>query len=415
MSNFLNTQDQYKFPMGQLIYEQEPDAEVTFAMTNRKAQTGMRIADYVSPQELQEYYDSLRSVAMTPEEIAVLEAQTDKHYTSRYLGYLASVRLPAIEVSIDPAVNDLTARTTASWNDASLWEIPMLSAIPELYYPRFVQANGGRMADVWNEGDRRLSETIDLMKANPDVRFAEFGTRRRFSSDWQDHVVERLVNECPDNLIGTSNPWLAHKYDIPASGTNAHELGMVYAALAEERGHDPLDGQNRVIADWTERFPAMPVALIDTFTSDVTLHDLSPEQIDQLRSFRIDSGSEVAVGQKVIRFLESHEVDPRTRTLFFSNSLTPHKIAELQGVFSGKIGVAFGIGGNLVNNMGLDAQHSLPGLNIVAKAVEVNGAGTVKLSDDEGKHMGSPEDVARYKELARRRLGHKATGRMVAA
>ena len=192
-------------------------------------------------------------------------------------------------------------------------------------------------------------------------------------------------------------------------------VSALYRALAEERGHDPLDGQNRVIADWTERFPAMPVALIDTFTSDVTLHDLSPEQIDQLRSFRIDSGDEVAVGQKVIRFLQNHDVDPRTRTLFFSNSLTPHKIAELQGVFSGKIGVAFGIGGNLVNNMGLDAQHSLPGLNIVAKAVEVNGAGTVKLSDDEGKHMGSPEDVARYKELARRRLGHKATGRMVAA
>ncbi|MGB4768417.1 MAG: hypothetical protein WBP22_04105, partial [Candidatus Saccharimonas sp.] len=81
MERLLNLQDQYKFPMGQLIYEQEPDAEVTFKMTNRKALKGMRIADYVQPEELQEHYDSLRELSFTPEELAILERQTDKHYT----------------------------------------------------------------------------------------------------------------------------------------------------------------------------------------------------------------------------------------------------------------------------------------------------------------------------------------------
>lgn len=405
MEKLLNLQDQYKFPMGQLIYEQEPDAQVTFAMTNRKALTGMRIADYITPEELQEHYDGLRELKFSPEELRVLEQQTDKHYTREYLGYLASFRLPEIEVSIDPYYNDLTATTTARWNNSSLWEIPMLASIPELYYPKYIEAHGGTMSDVWNEGDRRLTQMIELMKAHPEVKFAEFGTRRRFNSDWQDHAVERFASECPDNLIGTSNPWLAAKYNIPASGTNAHELGMTYAALAEARGGNPLDGQGSVISDWLERFPTMPVALIDTFTSDITLHDLTDSQVDQLKSYRIDSGNEYQIGHKVLSFLERRGIDPRTRTLFFSNSLTPQKVVELSDHFSGNVGVAFGVGGNAVNNMGFDETRDLPGLNIVAKAVDVNRYGTVKLSDDEGKHTGTPENVTRYQNYVRERLG----------
>jgi nicotinate phosphoribosyltransferase len=408
MEKLLNWQDQYKFPMGQLIYEQEPDTEVTFKMTNRKAKKGMRIADYVQPEELQAYYDGFRDTTFTPDQIAILEQQTDKRYTKEFLGYLAAFRLPEIEVSIDPATNDITAETTAPWNAASLWEIPMLSAIAELYYPRYIQAHGGTMEQVWAEGDRRLDAMIALMKENPDVKFAEFGTRRRFSSEWQDHAVGRFVEECPENLIGTSNPWLAAKYNIPASGTNAHELSMTYATLMESRGGNPIDGQIKVVEDWLERFPSMPVVLTDTFTTEATLASLTDEQIEQIKSYRIDSGDEYAVGEKIITFLRMNDIDPLTRTLFFSNSLTPEKAVALHRYFTGKVGVAFGIGGHSVNNMGLDDTHDLPSMNIVAKAVNVNGNGTVKLSDDEGKHMGNPRDIARYKWFVAERVGKSA-------
>lgn len=408
MEKLLNLQDQYKFPMGQLIYEQEPDAEVTFKMTNRKALKGMRIADYIHPGELQEYYNGLRELHFGADELAVLEAQKDKRYTKEFLGYLAAFRLPEIEVGIDPANNDITASTTATWNDSSLWEIPMLSAIPELYYPKYIAANGGTMSQVWNEGDRRLDAMIALMKQNPDVKFSEFGTRRRFSSEWQDHAVERFVTECPENLIGTSNPLLAAKYGIPASGTNAHELGMVYAALMRARGGNPIDGQAKVVADWLERFPSMPVVLTDTFTTDATLASLTRMQIEQVKSYRVDSGDERIIGEKIINFLRTNDIDPMARTLFFSNSLSAEKTVALQRYFANKIGVLFGIGGHSVNNMGFDAMHDLPSMNIVAKAVEVNGHGTVKLSDDEGKHMGAPENVARYKRLAAERVGERA-------
>lgn len=404
MERLLNIQDQYKFPMGQLIYEQESDAQVTFAMTNRKALSGMRIADYVNPEELQEYYDHLRETEFVSEDIEYLESQTDKNYTSKYLGYLAAFRLPEIEVSIDPANNDITAHTTDQWNDSSLWEIPMLSALPELYYPKYIEAHGGDMNTVWTEGNRRLTDMIELFQQYPDLKFAEFGTRRRYSSDWQDHVVERFVSECPDNFIGTSNPYLAMKYDVPAIGTNAHELSMTYASLAEQRDGNPLDGNAKVIDDWLERFPSMPVALIDTFTSDVALHDLSPEQVGAIKSFRIDSGNEYEIGHKVITFLQRYNIDPQTRTLFFSNSLTPQKAVELHQYFKEKINIVFGVGGNAVNNMGFDSNHDLPKMNIVAKATNVNGHGTVKLSDDIGKHMGDPEDVKRYQQYVLSRL-----------
>lgn len=401
--SLLNLQDQYKFPMGQLIHDQEPDAQVMFRLTNRKAHD-MRIADYISPLQLQEHYDSLRDYEFTPEDIATLESQTDKNYSASYLGYLASFRLPEIEVYIDKSTGDLTAETTAPWNDASLWEIPMLASIPELYYPRRIAAEGCTMREVYDEGDRRLSIMIELLQANPRLKFAEFGTRRRFSSRWQDHAVERFVTECPDSIIGTSNPHLAAKYNIPTSGTNAHELAMVYAGITESRGGNPLDGQTAVIHDWNARFPTMPVALIDTFTSDVTLHDMPREQIDAVKSYRIDSGNEYLIGQKVIDFLTRHDIDPMTRTLFFSNSLTPERASDIERTFRGDIGVVFGIGGCAVNNMGYSPLEDLPGMNIVSKAVSVDGHGTVKLSDDPGKHMGSPDDISRYQRLRLARL-----------
>ncbi|QQS22107.1 hypothetical protein IPM09_00990 [Candidatus Saccharibacteria bacterium] len=409
MENLLNLQDQYKFPMGQFIHEQEPDAEVTFRMTNRKARKGMRIANLVSVRELQEYYDELRKLRYTPEELAMLEKQQGKNYSTEYLGYLAAFRLPEIRVSIDSDTDDLTAETTGPWNDVSQWEIPMLQAIPELYYPRLLDKNYTTLTEWCREGNRRGDEFIGLMKTH-DIKFAEFGTRRRASSHWQDHMVERFVSECPEQFIGTSNPWLAAKYNVPAIGTNAHELSMVFAALEEQRGGNPLDGQTRVIQEWLDRFPSMPVALIDTFTSDVTLHDMTRDLFERVESFRIDSGVEEIIGAKVIRQLLRLGIDPKTKSLMFTNSLTGKRAVELKHHFEGEIGVAFGIGGGTTNNMSYT-----PSLNIVSKAVAVNGYGTVKLSDDEGKHMGNLSDVARYQRLRQERLQQPAQTEDVSA
>jgi len=397
MEKLLNLQDQYKFPMGQVIFEQHPEAEVTFRMTNRKAMNGMRIADYVSPEELQEQYDGLRNLAFTAGEVEAIGNQTGKNYSQAFLDYLKAFRLPEVVVSIDPKNNDLTAETTAPWNAASLWEIPMLSMVPELYYPRYIAANGGSRAEIWNEGDRRLTDFIALLKKH-DVKWAEFGTRRRFSSDWQDHAVERFVNECPDQFLGTSNPWLAEKYNVPAVGTNAHEMPMVYAGLSDASGHNPLNGQAQFVDDWQDRFPNMPVLLTDTFTSDFTLKALTRRQLEAVKTCRIDSGDERIVGRKIVDFWRSQGLT--APNLMFTNSLSADKAVMLKEFFSTITPTLFGIGGGSVNNMGFDGTHDLPSMNIVSKAVRVDGYGTVKLSDDAGKHMGLQKDVKRYKRLA---------------
>ena len=397
MEKLLNLQDQYKFPMGQVIFEQEPEAEVTFRMTNRKATRGMRIADYVSPEELQEHYDGLRELAFTDDQVGVVRDQIDKNYSESFLSYLAAFHLPEIAVSIDAENNDITAETTAPWNAASLWEIPMLSALPELYYPRYIAANGGSMAEVWNEGDRRLTQFIKLLKQH-DVKWTEFGTRRRFGSGWQDHAVERFVSECPDQFLGTSNPWLAQKYDVPAVGTNAHEMPMVYAGISESKGGNPLDGQVKFLDDWLDRFPNMPVLLTDTFTSDFTLKALTRRHIEAIKTCRIDSGDERVIGRKIVDFWQSQR--HAAPNLMFTNSLSAEKAVMLNNYFSGLAPTLFGIGGGSVNNMGFDQSHDLPTMNIVSKAVRVNGHGTVKLSDDSGKHMGLKDDVNRYKRMA---------------
>ena len=396
MEALLNLEDQYKFPMGQLMFDRQADAEVTFRMTNRKAKSGMRIADYIMRGELQERYDELRGLTFTPDQIDILRNQTDKRYSEAFLGYLATFRLPDIEVSIDPETNDITAETTSRWNASSLWEIPMLSQIPELYYPRYVEAHGGTASEIWNEGDRRLKRFIDLMRNN-DIKWAEFGTRRRFSSAWQDHAVERFVSECPEQFLGTSNPWLAHKYGVPAVGTNAHELPMVYAALEESRGGNPLDGQTKVIDDWLDRIPNMPVLLVDTFTSDFALRSLTTRQLEAIKTCRIDSGDERAIGRKLIEFWQARGL--AAPNLMFTNSLSGEKAVALQRYFEGQTTTLFGIGGGSVNNMGFDAIRDVPGMNIVSKAVRADGHYTVKLSDDPGKHMGAPKDIRRYKRL----------------
>lgn len=409
MERFLNLQDQYKFPMGDLIHQKNADAEVTFRLHNRRPDK-MRIADYVSVDELQAHYDSLRDITLADDELKWLKDQKDstgkQRYRNEYLGYLASFRLPEIRVFMDPETNDISAETTAPWNGSSLWEIPMLSQLSELWYPRYLASRNIDPAEVWCEGDNRLSDFIAKVNETDGFSFAEFGTRRRYSSEWQDHAVGRFAAECPQAFIGTSNPSLAKKYGVPAVGTNAHELSMTYAALEEQRGGNPLDGQSQVIADWLERFPDMPVALIDTFTSDVTLHDMSHEQLEQIKSFRIDSGDERKIGAKVIQTLLRAGIEPREKTLFFSNSLSIDKALELDAAFrrQGRIGAKFGIGGHSVNNMGDGNGHDIPSWNAVAKAVTVNGRGTVKLSDDEGKHMGNNSDVERYLALARKRM-----------
>lgn len=391
--------DYYKLTMGQVALEKFPDAEVTFTMKNRAGD--YPLSEYVQPYELEARLEAIRTTGFMPEEItylAGLKAQNgEARFDAPYLDFLADVQLPKAAITTDALTGDLSIESTGQWPAVSLWETVVMSEVNELYYKNVIEQNGMSLQDVWDEGNTRLSEKIARIEGS-NIKFADFGTRRRFSAAWHSHVIGRLAEELPDNFIGTSNPWFAHKYDLAPIGTYAHEMPMVYAALSDQHGDNPLSGHKQMMLDWYERYDEdLSVALTDTFTSDFFFSDFSPEQAEAWRGLRHDSGDPVEFGERAIAFYENYGIDPKEKTIVFSDGLDIDNIFDLQEHFEGRINIVFGWGTTLTNDLGLRAN------NFVMKATAANETKTVKLSDVEGKHTGPTEQVDRYIHLVEAR------------
>ncbi len=382
--------DYYKATMGQLEFERHKDAIVTFELKNRSTE---QLSRYVSPDELSARLRVLQG-GWQPDEVAYLAsliAQNGREqFSGEYLDFLMDNELPPVDVSLD-SNGELAVQTTGSWPLVTFWETIVMSTINELYYENKLAQDGTSLDDLYDEGDRRLSEKIAILKDNPDIHFSDFGTRRRFSYQWQYHVVERLLNEVPENMIGTSNIYLAHTHDIRPVGTYAHEMPMVYGGLEEANGNNPLLGHNKMVQDWQQRYgTTLSTALTDTFTTEFFLADSTKAQTESWQAFRHDSGDPFNFGDMLIDWLAQQGIDPCSKTIVFSDGLTIEAICELNTYFKGRITLLFGWGTTLTNDLGLRAN------NIVMKATRVNGTPTVKLSDVATKHTGPTESVERY-------------------
>lgn len=384
--------DYYKVTMGNVILEKHPDAEVTFTFKNRNSK--QPLSEYVAPDALQSRLDVIRQQGFTPEEVAyyaALKAQNgDARFTEEYLNHLAGMKLPEVRIATDPITGDLAIDSIGPWVDVSLWETVIMSEVNEEYYSQLLRSRGLSIEDLYNEGENRLTMKIQKLKQRPDVKFADFGTRRRFSIEWHEHVIRRLANELPDNFVGTSNPWFAYRYNLAPIGTFAHEMPMVYAGIADSQGEDPLIGHKRMLQDWQESYRGdLSIALTDTFGSEFFFNDFTAEQARRWNGLRHDSGDPIEFGEHAIAFYEKHGVDPTTKTIVFSDGLDIDTIITLADHFKGKVNVLFGWGTSLMNDMGLPAN------NIVMKATHVGMTDTVKLSDNPGKHTG-PQDKVDY-------------------
>ncbi|MGD0284122.1 MAG: hypothetical protein ABSB12_00800, partial [Candidatus Saccharimonadales bacterium] len=266
-SNLSNGLDYYKPTMSQLAYEQEPTAQVVYALHNRGQQ---RLMDYVNLGTLQEHFDAVTEHGWTNAETQYLGSLTlsgkQPVFSESYLNYLKNSTLPNVAVYYDREIDDLYIETIGDWPTAMFWETIVMSEVSENYFENYLLAHNLSPIDVYNEGDKRLSAKIELLQAHPDIKIADFGTRRRFSLKWHEHVLERLVSECPANLVGTSNVALAQKYGIKPIGTFAHEMPMVYAALAESRGQDVRQSHGKFLEDWFTKYGSdYSIALTDTF------------------------------------------------------------------------------------------------------------------------------------------------------
>ncbi len=389
--------DYYKPTMSQLQYEKVPDIEGTFTLKNRGEQ---RLEDYINPQELQTRLNSIRERNWQQDEIeyfaSLVDTEGNRVFADPYLDYLQANKLPPVSVRHDETTNDITVDATGPVPLVSFWETILMSEINEQYFENYVRDNGLDIMAIYDEGDRRLSEKIAILQVNPDIKFADFGTRRHFSMRWQRHVLQRLADECPDNFIGTSNVAFAHTQNLKPIGTHAHEMPMLYAALADARNEDIRDSHNEFLRDWYERYgEGLSIVLTDTFGSEFFFTDFTAEQAEAWRGVRHDSGNPVEFGERVIEFYEENNIDPAAKTLVFSDGLNIEQIVTLQKIFGGRINVLFGWGTTLTNDLGLKS------LNIVAKLTHVrtpegNEADTVKLSDNPGKHTGPEALVLAY-------------------
>lgn len=381
--------DFYKITMAQFAWGYRQLVPVGYGYKNRT--TRIRVADVVPVEELREQLEHTRTLRSTGAEINFLRS-LDGLFEGDFLEFLREVRLPEISVRVVDGQFDI--ETEGFWPEAIFWETIILSTVNELYYRNLLEKEGRTLQDLYPEGMRRLFEKIAKLRANPEVKFIEFGTRRRSSREWQEIVTFILSRLVPEQLLGTSNVHLARTLHLQPSGTCAHENDMVYAALAGDDDEMLRDSHKRMLEDWWDLYgERLAVALTDTFGSDFFFEDFTLEQARNWRGLRQDSGDPYEFGEREIAFYQNFGIDPKTKLLLPSDGLDVDLMIGLTNRFADRINVVHGWGTNLTNDLGLDP------ISHVVKAISANGVHTVKLSDNAAKATGDPKDVERYKRV----------------
>jgi nicotinate phosphoribosyltransferase len=281
------------------------------------------------------------------------------------------------------------------WAKSIYWETLDLSIKNELYYRELTRGlDKNQMAVVYAEGNRRLEEKFDMFRQNPFATFLEFGTRRRWSGAWQDNCVKRAKEEIPNQIIGTSNVKLAMKYGMKPKGTMAHELFMIMSGIMHGSDDEIRASHQHVLREWWDEYGKdLSVALTDTYGSNFFFKDMPQDLAEAYNGMRQDSGNPRKFADKEIGFYQERGIDPTKKLFIPSDGLTARKIVDLQAEYRGRIMQTAGWGTTFTNDFGYG------NLSVVVKAVEANGYGTVKLSDNPAKSIGKPEDIARFRKI----------------
>ncbi|WP_149588717.1 nicotinate phosphoribosyltransferase [Tabrizicola flagellatus] len=392
--------DFYKLLMCQSIFRNKPDTTVVFSLINRS--TKVRLAELIDEGELREQLDHVRSLSLTRGESTWLRGNTfygkRQMFRSDFMEWFEGLRLPAYHLERRDGQFELTFE--GRWPEVMLWEIPALSVLMELR-SRAVLHHLGRfeLQVLYARAMTRLWEKIDRLRRIEGLRIADFGTRRRHGFLWQDWCVQAMIEGLGPCFIGTSNCLIAKNRDVEAIGTNAHELPMVYSALADT-DEELRQAPYKVLADWHEEHDGnLRIMLPDTYGTEGFLRN-APDWLAKWTGIRIDSGDPVRGAETAIRWWQERGEDPREKLVIFSDGLDVEKIEELYARFHGRVKVSFGWGTMLTNDFrGLVADDALAPFSLVCKALSANGRPTVKLSDNPAKAMGPAEEIERYKRV----------------
>lgn len=392
--------DFYKLLMCQSIFRNKPDTQVTFSLINRTKDVAL--AKLIDEGELREQLDHVRSLSLSRGESTWLRGNTfygkRQMFRSDFMEWFEGLRLPPYHLERKGDQYELTFE--GKWHEVMLWEIPALAILMELRGRAVLNGMGKfELQVLYARAMTRVWEKIETLRDVPDLSIADFGTRRRHSYLWQDWCVQAMREGLGGAFTGTSNCKIAMNREVEAIGTNAHELPMVYAALAEDDAalaQAPYD----VLLDWHEEHEGnLRIILPDTYGTKGFL-DKAPDWLAGWTGIRIDSGDPATATQIAIDWWKSRGEDPREKRIIFSDGLDVEKIVALQKQFAGQVKTSFGWGTLLTNDFrGLVPGDALAPFSLVCKAVKANGAPTVKLSDNPRKAMGPKAEIERYKRV----------------
>jgi nicotinate phosphoribosyltransferase len=391
--------DLYKFTMMQVVLHQFPGAQVEYRFKCRNAginpetgQAKVAIAPYVA--EIRDEIRLLCGLHFQDAELAYL--RTLRFIKSDFVDFLGLFRLNEKYVTVSALPSgeiDITIR--GPWLHTILFEIPILAIVNEVYF-----RNTHRLPDLI-EGRRRLDVKIGQLRSEglADLKIADYGTRRRFSHAWQEEVLRVLsarlgTGQSPGHasgvggqLAGTSNVLYAMKLGLVPLGTMAHE----YLQACQALGPRLRDSQTYAFESWAREYRGdLGIALSDVYGMSAFLRDFDPFFCKLFDGARHDSGDPFDWGERMLAHYSRNRVDPRTKTLIFSDALTVTRTIELYQRFRGRCQLAFGIGTNLTNDLGYEP------LQIVIKMVRCNGQPVAKLSDTPSKNMCDDEKYLAY-------------------
>jgi len=423
--------DFYKLLMLQFIWKHYPKTRVQFTLFNRSPSGPV---DTFAHQELIEQLDHARELRFRRSELVWLAGNT--FYGRRgifepaFLEWLErDFRLSDYELSVKDGRFHLSF--DGLWTDTTMWELYSLSIISELR----TRANLKKLSEfgldiLYAKAKTKLWDKIERLRGVPNLSVADFGTRRRHSFLWQEYVVEAMASNLGSGFTGTSNAFLAHKHDLEAIGTNAHEIPMVLAALAPQDDDEALKAsQYHVLEMWQSTYEgALRIMLPDTFGTTQFLEG-APDWAADWTGQRIDSKDPYIAGDEYIQWLKARGRDPHDKLIIASDALDIDEVLGLHAYFGGTLAsgisvkdfrsaadfhdrrkwtpgrrIRFSAGwGTLLTNDFRGCDPSGDGgfnpISLISKVSSVEGRPAVKLSDNYAKALGLPSEIERYRRV----------------
>ena len=422
--------DFYKLLMLQFIWKHFKTTHATFTLLNRTRQ--VRLGELVDVEQLREQLEATRKLKFHKSELIWLAGNT--FYGRRgifepaFLEWLEQdFRLSDFELNV--VDGQISLCFEGLWTDTTMWEIYALSAIDELKTRASLKRLSEFELDIlYARAKTRLWEKMERLRGVPRLNVSDFGTRRRHSFLWHEYVVKAMSDVLGASFAGSSNTYLAYKHDLEAIGTNAHELPMAMAALADS-DEELHRAQYRVLELWQRTYQGeLLILLPDTFGTTQFLEN-APEWVADWTGQRMDSKDPYVAGDEYIAWLERHGRDPRQKRLIASDALDVGQILGLHAYFGGRlrngampgdfqsagdfkdesmwvadrrIRFSAGWGTFLTNdfrNCNPLGDEGFNPVSLVCKLTEVEGRAAVKLSDNYRKAMGPRDEVDRYRRL----------------